>query len=75
MAKASGRFKMKDLNTSPEFLTEEQVGEMLGGVSTSFIRKERSNGRLKFYKFGRTVRIKREDAESYAEQRLVSQVG
>lgn len=52
------------------FLGLKECAEFLG-VSESFINKQRRLGRLKYYKFGKKVCVKKADIEEFAQARLV----
>jgi excisionase family DNA binding protein len=48
----------------PLFLTIESVAEQLG-LSTATIRRAIRDGKLKQHRFGRTLRICRDDLQAY----------
>lgn len=53
-----------DKTTGPAFLTVEEIAEMTE-LSVSSIRRAIDRKKLKVHKFGRAVRVRREDLDDY----------
>lgn len=51
-----------------ELITIKEVLEM-AGVSRNTLYRDMNNGKIKGIKFGKGVRISKEDAEAYAEEK------